>query len=223
MTAPGRSLNKNKQKASRTMSTTVPTSSSRSASRFASLSIRLPLLLIASAFISALAVGVNSHIQATRAMMAFNYDLAVSTSRYRATVVKNLGDRFVSDINVKAGESSTREAYEAFSAAFDGVSAKDVLRRHYATPPLAAGQTKADYLGQEDPTSYALAHRLWHPAMRSWVRSRNVDDLLLVAPNGDVIYSVNKAADFAANLRTDPMRSTSVARLRGCAGQGCEG
>ncbi len=195
------------------MTPAVLTSSPRrSASRFASLSIRIPLLLIASAFVAALAVGVNSHIQATRALMAFSADLAVSTSRYRATVVKNLGDRFVSDISVKAGESSTREAFEALSAAFDGASAKDALRRHYAAPPLAAGQTRVDYLGQEDSTSYALAHRLWHPALRSWVRDRNVDDLLLVAPNGDVIYSVNKAADFAGNLRAEPLRSTSAAR-----------
>jgi methyl-accepting chemotaxis protein len=195
------------------MPAAVPTSPPvRSASRFASLSIRIPLLLIASAFLSALAVGVNSHIQATRALTAFSVDLAVSTSRYRATVVKNLGDRFLSDISVKAGESSTREAFEAFAAAFDGVSAKDALRQHYAAPRLAPGQTKADYLGQEDPTSYALAHRLWHPALRSWVRDRNVNDLLLVAPNGDVIYSVNKAGDFAANLRSETLRSTSAAR-----------
>ncbi len=195
------------------MPTAVPASrSSRSASWIASLSIRIPLLLIASAFVAALAVGVNSHLQATHALESFSTDLALSTSRYRATVVKNLGDRFAADAIVKAGESSTREAYEAFSIAFEGVSAREDLRRHYAAPPLAAGQTKADYLGQEDPSSYALAHRLWHPALRSWARARNANDLLLVAPNGDVIYSVNKAADFAANLRTDPMRATGLAR-----------
>ncbi len=188
------------------------TTQGRSSGFLSSLSIRIPLLLIVSALVSALAVGVNSHLQASRALMAFSADLAVSTSRYRATVVKNLGDRFAADISVKAGESSTREAFEAISAAFEGVTAKDALRQHYAAPKLAAGQTKIDYLGQDDPTSYALAHRLWHPALRSWVRDRNVHDLLLVAPNGDVIYSVNKAADFAANLRAEPLRSTSVAR-----------
>ncbi len=100
----------------------------------------------------------NSHIQATHALMAFSTDLAVSTSRYRASVLKNFGDVFLADIRIKADESSTRDALEAFSAPFDAMPSKEALRRHYVehTPP--PGRSKADYLGQNDATPYALAH-----------------------------------------------------------------
>ncbi len=48
--------------------------------------------------------------------------------------------------------------------------------------------------------------------MRSWVRDKNALDLLLITPGGDVVYTVDKEADFASNLRTGPWRATGLAR-----------
>ena len=181
-------------------------------SRFSSLSFRIPLMLIASAFVAALAVGVNSHVQATRSLMVTSTEFASSISRYRAGILKDVGDMYMSDIGAKATESSTREALEAFSIPFEAMASKEEIRRHYVEHKPQPGKAKADYNGQDDPTSYALAHHLWHPAMRDWARAKRVHDLMLISPAGDVIYSVAKQAYFGTNLKGSSARASGLTR-----------
>ncbi len=181
--------------------------------RLNSLSIRIPLLLIGGAFVAALAVGVNSHIQSSRSLIKKDMETADNTARFRATVLNRIGEGFATDLRIMADAPTIREAYDFLSGVYDNRATKDdALRRHYTERKPPSGQTRADYLGEEDRSTYAIGHKRWHPLLRSMARDKKLYDLFLISPTGEVIYTVEKEADFATNLRTGPWRATGLAR-----------
>ncbi len=181
--------------------------------RFNSLSIRIPLMLIGSAFVAALAVGVNSHILSSHSLIRKDMETADNTARFRATVLTRIGEGFATDLRIMADAPTIREAYDFLSGVYDNRATKDdALRRHYTERKPPSGQTRADYLGEDDRSTYAIGHKRWHPLLKSMARDKKLYDLFLISPTGEVIYTVEKEADFATNLRTGPWRATGLAR-----------
>ena len=181
--------------------------------RLGSLSFRIPLMLIASAFVAALAVGVNSHVQASKTIIQTDTQTADSIARFRANVLKRIGESFATDMRITADAPTIREAYDFLFGVYESRAAKDdVLRRHYLEHKPPAGKTRADYLGENDKSAYAIGHKRWHPLLKSMAREKKLYDMFLITPVGEVIYTVEKEPDFATNLRTGPWRATGLAR-----------
>lgn len=61
-----------------------------------------------------------------------------------------------------------------------------------------------------DRGSYSRAHLLIHPAFRQIRDERGYYDIFLIAPDGNVIYSVDKEDDFATNLLTGPHQDSAL-------------
>jgi PAS domain S-box-containing protein len=64
-----------------------------------------------------------------------------------------------------------------------------------------------------DRSLYDQAHARHHPSLREKVQVRAWQDLLLVDPQGNVVYSTQKEADFATNLISGPWKNTGLARV----------
>jgi methyl-accepting chemotaxis protein len=192
-------------------------------SRFGSLSARIPLLLIASALTAALAVGINSHVQATKIMVRSEVTFADSIARFRAGVLKRVGDGFASDLRLIADAPAIREAYEFLSGVYDQKGGRDdAVHKHYVGHVPPQGKEKRDYQGQDDRSAYGIGHKRWHPMLRAMADERKFYDLFLISPAGEVIYTVEKESDFGTNLRTGPWRGTGLARAFEAALAGAE-
>jgi methyl-accepting chemotaxis protein len=179
-----------------------------------SLSVKIPMLLIASTMVAALAMGVNSHIQSSNALLKAEEGKVESISNFRAGVLKRMGEGFQSDMNLMADSPTVREAYDFLQSVYEArVSKDDSLRNHYVQQKTLPGKTRAEYLGQDDKSSYAIGHRRWHPILRYISQERHFYDLFLITPAGEVIYTVEKESDFATNLRTGPLKATGLARV----------
>ena len=63
----------------------------------------------------------------------------------------------------------------------------------------------------EDGSPYSDFHARMHNRARPFVTERGYYDFFLISPDGDVLYSVEKEADFATNLRSGPWRETGLA------------
>jgi methyl-accepting chemotaxis protein len=181
--------------------------------RLNSLSTKIPLMLVASAFVAALAVGLNSHFRSARALVANQTAMTDSIARYRAGVLTRLGEGFLTDMRIMADAPTIREAYEFLNGVYEIRRGQgDALRRHYVEHKPPPGKTRADYLGQDDGTTYAIGHRKWHPVLRAVAQEKKLYDLFMISPQGEVVYTVEKESDFATNLRTGPWRNTGLAR-----------
>jgi len=181
--------------------------------RLNSLTVKIPLMLIASAVAAALAVGMNSHLLSSRAIVASNSEMVRNAASYRAGNLAQLGDGFKSDMRTLTETPTFREAFEFLSRNYDAqVDKADAVHKHYTARTIAPGGSRADYDGADDKTAYASGHRRWHPILRSISRDKKYYDMFLISMTGDVFYTVEKEADFATNLRTGPWRSTGIAR-----------
>jgi class 3 adenylate cyclase len=65
-----------------------------------------------------------------------------------------------------------------------------------------------------DGSEYSRVHERYHPRFRSIVKGLGLQDLYLVDPDkGNIIYSVEKTADFATSLRVGPYAADELGEI----------
>jgi len=78
-----------------------------------------------------------------------------------------------------------------------------------ANPHPAGFRLNLDDAG--DGSAYSDYHARMHEQARLFVTQRGYYDFFLISPGGDVLYSVEKEADFASSLETGPFRDSGLA------------
>lgn len=107
-----------------------------------------------------------------------------------------------SDIETIAAMPSTSVALKRFSSTwniFNDVQ-KQFLRETY-TPQDPSANLGRHLTDQNLPSSqYHTIHAEIHTAFQRLKQAKNYEDVLLLSPKGDVVYSTSKGAEFAVNL-----------------------
>lgn len=62
-------------------------------------------------------------------------------------------------------------------------------------------------------SDYDLLHRKYHPNLVKYALAQNIEDIYLINPDGDIIYSMNKGDEFTENLTDDNLKNTSLGVL----------
>jgi methyl-accepting chemotaxis protein len=75
--------------------------------------------------------------------------------------------------------------------------------------PLPLGH-KHELDSAEDGSFYSRAHAAYHPWFRHFLTLRGYYDIFLVAPNGDLVYTVFKELDYATNLNNGQWKDTDL-------------
>ncbi len=118
------------------------------------------------------------------------------------------------DLSVVVKNPYTLTALDDFKISWSKLEGdrKAYLQNLYiGTNPFPAGQKeKLDYA--KDKSEYSLAHAKHHQWFRNFLNARGYYDIFLVAPNGDVVYSVYKEVDYATNLKTGEWKDTDLGK-----------
>jgi len=73
-------------------------------------------------------------------------------------------------------------------------------------------EARQDLIESQVDTSFSRAHSLYHPIFRNYVNQFHLSELYLMdAKTGHVIYSVNKASDFASPLLSPELNTSPLA------------
>ncbi len=177
------------------------------------LSLRMPILAgIGILFAMAGVAAVSLHIAAGTVYRQSEEDFQ-SMAKYRARVLQQHFESRLRELNVAADAGSMLSALSAMDRGFRDLSQKEAsdLGQVYAAANVAREKRSA-YNGEQDQSSYGAQHRTWHPLMRAIRDELGFYDLMLVRPDGTVVYSVDKEADFASNLITGPLRDTLLSK-----------
>ena len=100
-----------------------------------------------------------------------------------------------------------------WSSSQDMVHAQEELVEIWGSDPRTAARVRQAYVEDnphpagfrlnlddaEDGTEYSEYHALMHARARLFVTKRGYHDFFLISPEGDVLYTVEKEADFATN------------------------
>jgi class 3 adenylate cyclase len=82
---------------------------------------------------------------------------------------------------------------------------------YIANNPDAVGR-KEKLDAASDAGAYSNAHFKYHPSLRAMRDAAGVADLMLISPNGDVVYTVAKEVDFQTNLIFGAFNNSGLAR-----------
>ncbi|CRK74186.1 methyl-accepting chemotaxis protein [Nereida ignava] len=118
------------------------------------------------------------------------------------------------ELETIAEASAAVTALEDFSYAWSGLSSEGsataALQRQFIDEnPFALGdRDKLEVL--KTGGRYSQAHQSHHPVLRTLGERGGYYDLFLIDNSGNVIYSVEKEADFATNILTGPYKSSGL-------------
>jgi methyl-accepting chemotaxis protein len=65
----------------------------------------------------------------------------------------------------------------------------------------------------DDKSYYDTLHELYHPGFNTLLQTFGLYDVFLIAPDGNIIYSVFKEKDFGTNLTSGPYAQTSLGKV----------
>ncbi|MBF0393129.1 MAG: methyl-accepting chemotaxis protein, partial [Alphaproteobacteria bacterium] len=118
------------------------------------------------------------------------------------------------DVHILAGVRTVADALIEFGYGFATVANPydDLQKAYVSGNPHPAGKRMA-LEKAEDGSDYSDVHVRYHTWFRNFLETRGYYDLFLVGPEGNVVYSVTKEADFADNLDNGRWKDGDLARL----------
>ncbi|CAN0604882.1 unnamed protein product, partial [Ectocarpus sp. 12 AP-2014] len=103
---------------------------------------------------------------------------------------------------------------QAIIALTDGYTAlennEEVLQRVYITENTSPGDAREELVKADTGSSYGFIHAIYHPHFTSLRAEMKYYDIVLIDPDGNIVYSVAKRADFASNLVTGEWKDTGL-------------
>ncbi len=179
-----------------------------------SVSRKISLMMIASAFINSVAVGsvltYNSYVNSVAEKQHEMLKLANLKKNEIENYLSGIGD----DISLFANNDMTINALETFSNSWFeiglGGDPMQILQRLYITDnPNKIGE-KHLLDAADDNSSYSIAHQHFHPWFRNFIAKRGYYDLFLFDPDGNVVYTVFKELDYATNISTGQYKDSGL-------------
>jgi len=167
-----------------------------------SLKVKLPLVLMG---LTALAMGISGyfHIVSSYASVRdANMIQLTATRDARVRQVEDLIARIDSDIRSFAASQEAQQALRGLNRSWNNMSQEEraAIRALYGRDNPFPMAQRAQLSDADDRSEYSLTHAMSHAQMQGFMQSLNYGDLLMINPEGEVIYSVRKRNDFGTNL-----------------------
>ncbi|MWB76987.1 methyl-accepting chemotaxis protein [Pseudooceanicola sp. 216_PA32_1] len=175
--------------------------------------IKLPIIIVGLALASSLALTTTAYFDARAIMEGQIKERFDSTLASRGEALRGLLTDIERDLEAQSESTATRSAMQAFAlswVALDGDRTRKLQKEYIEENPNPAGQKDA-MTTSGSASQYDLVHTKYHSQFRSLLQARGYDDIILVDPDGNVVYTVFKELDFATSLADGPWRSSDLA------------
>ena len=172
---------------------------------------KLPVLIVGLALVSAAVTGVIAYSRAEQALERAAFDKLEAIRDGQAAQLGDYLRTIAEDLTVLSESSTVQQALMAFRSGWDILEGPQAtLQRLYIEEnPHPAGQ-KEELDTADDGSMYSRSHNRLHPWFRRVLRERGYNDIFLFSPQGDLVYSVLKKADYATNLVDGEWASTDL-------------
>ena len=183
------------------------------------ISKRLPLLVVASSIIAAVSVGFFSYQIASRELHQSTVSKLFSLRDDRHAAVSQYFQSIREDLELIASSDQVVDAVTAFTKAFGDFDAsrrfefEKKLRWIFDPKNTAGNRDRLRRLDDPAYIRYQEVHNKFHPWFDLVLKLKGYNDLFLLSPRGDVIYTVFKGPDFASNLYWGAWQETALARI----------
>ena len=170
---------------------------------------KLPILIVGSALLVSSGVGLASYLIASTAVESMSQRQLETASRAQATEFRTYLSSVETDLTITAMSEVLFQATRDFAINW-GFFSTTVPVRDPAEALIEAYITnnpnpETERAALDEPTAilkttYDFTHGKVHPTFRRQAEERRYDDLYLLDTLGNLVYSVEKSADFAGNF-----------------------
>ena len=179
---------------------------------------KLPLALIGSAVVVAAGVGIASYLVAASALEAQARQQLATIAFERANQLATHLQTVQLDLTKTARATATRTAANNLAQGWQGMELKGGEGNAATTlKGVFSGMDAAERLTIDVPTGappdYTQNHKRYQPVFREQIAANGYRDLYLFDADGNLVYSVAKADDFASNFAegsSDPLAASGL-------------
>ncbi|WP_029030063.1 methyl-accepting chemotaxis protein [Salinarimonas rosea] len=173
------------------------------------------------ALLASVAVGVIAYRSAHEALTEASRERLALISTSRAAALQRTLDATVRDIEALSENVAVRSALgELKDAYFLNPQERERFVTYFTAP--AGIEERIALTGQGERTLYAWRHEGVHASFRAIMADRGYADILVLTPEGDVVYSVGKHGDFAGAVADATLAGSGLARAHAAALAGVE-
>ncbi len=166
--------------------------------------IKYPLIIVVFSLLAAVITGIVAYTITVKELRAAEERKLIALLQSRKVSLQSYLNLIREDLGFLATNHLTLSAVRDFTGAFEelGGGAMSTLQRHYVFgSPFAVG-LRENLDDAQDGSAYSKVHARYHPWFRKFRRKHGYYDIFIFNTKGDLVYSVYKEQDFAANLLT---------------------
>jgi methyl-accepting chemotaxis protein len=176
---------------------------------------KIPALVIGSAMICGIAVGVSSYFSARNTVIQSIDEKLDALLVSRSEALKDYLNSIDEDVISLSSNNEVINAIKDYTSVWGelGPNPTETLQNLYIhRNPNPIGH-KEDLDNAPDGSKYSQLHAKYHPWFRNFLRRRGYYDIFLINTKGDVVATVFKEADFATNLFHGTWKDTDLANV----------
>lgn len=179
------------------------------------ISKKLPVLIVLLTVVASLITAVTLFTQAKEEIQESAKQKLIALKASRVSALENYLGSIEQDLSSISRLDYTNAALQAFIDGWQQIEGQggnptEVLQRLYITDNPNPTGSKEELDFANDGSFYSQVHAEFHPWFRHFLRQRDYYDIFLIAPNGDLVYSVFKELDYATNLNTGQWKDSDL-------------
>ncbi len=177
------------------------------------ISVKLPLIMLSLSAIALIGMGVMAYYNAKSTLDEAGRTRMQIALQTRAASVFTWHKNLSKEVIAQSSTPSTRRAVTEFIGAWAALPGDktDYLKEHFEAPTTNDGDTAGVVDFSVVQTDYSRRHRRRHPYYQTVLERNSYTDIFLFDPEGNLIYSVAKEADYATNFVTGALKDTGLA------------
>lgn len=177
-------------------------------------SSRIAAIVVASSAIATLSVCVGAYQFTKNNEIDKSLTIAEAITENKKetilTFLNNTKDLTVSLASSTMAIDALRDLQDGYSDF--GAEAKNHLQKYYITQNPYEDHARSKLEASNDGSMYSMYHQRVHRSFTSFKEASGLYDIFLLNKKGDIIYTISKENDFAANVNTD-LSGTGLAKL----------
>jgi methyl-accepting chemotaxis protein len=177
-----------------------------------SIGLKLPVIIVGSALILAVGMGVANYQTASTAQFETMEEQLVAVAGSRKATLSGYLDAIAQDLRATAMNPAVLDATRNFSDAWaylPGDKTALLQNLYIESNPNPTGE-KHKLDAAADDSLYSRHHAQYHPWFRKFLEERGYYDIFLFDLSGNLIYTVFKELDYATNLLSGEWKDTDL-------------
>ena len=138
-------------------------------------------------------------------------ELEVDPDTVKEKLLDYYKNTYLPHVNYNLNNAPVKRALESYLPTTD--KGKLLQYLYIANNPEPYNKKESYKMDKMFKTEYSEIHVQQHPILKSILQEFGRNDLFIVNPNGDILYSVLKNADLGTNLIEGPYAKTGLARV----------